>query len=211
MGSFVTDERTGLKYELVGDYYLIAGDDEPEEDRSIGVWGQRHLRYLKEHRRVRYATLLASGELNAYLADIDRQAEELFLRLVKQMADAEGITETLKANDQMEWVGRMNSCRDRASARPVDPIRPVHLYTYCFLRKSGFFIIFIADDTTVSLEHKCHIDRSDLKHYNACETQLLVYDTEAHHEPGFNARPCHQVHAAVCHPHDFRGSIAAVL
>ena len=80
-----------------------------------GYGGQRHLRYLKEHRRVRYATLLTSGELNAYLADIDRQAEELFLRLVKQMADAEGITETLKANDQMKWVRRMNSCRDRAS------------------------------------------------------------------------------------------------
>ena len=115
MERFVTDERTGLKYELVGDYYLIAGDDEPEEEWSIGVWGQRHLRYLKKHRRVRYANLLTSGELNAYLADIDRQAEELFLRLVKQMADAEGITETLKASDQMEWVGRINSCRDRAS------------------------------------------------------------------------------------------------
>ena len=115
MERFVTDERTGLKYELVGDYYLIAGEDEPEEDQQIGVWGQRHLRYLKKHRRVRYANLLTSGELNAYLADIDRQAEELFLRLIKQMADAEGITETLKANDQMEWVGRMNSCRDRAS------------------------------------------------------------------------------------------------
>ena len=114
MERFVTDERTGLKYELVGDYYLIAGDDEPEEEWSIGVWGQRHLRYLKEHRRVRYANLLTSGELNAYLADIDRQAEELFLRLVKQMADAEGITETLKANDQMEWVGRMNNVRSRA-------------------------------------------------------------------------------------------------
>ena len=115
MERFVTDERTGLKYELVGDYYLIAGDDEPEEDQPIGVWGQRHLHYLKEHRRVRYATLLTSGELNAHLADVDRQAEALFLRLVKQMADAEGITETLKANDQMEWVGRMNSCRNRAS------------------------------------------------------------------------------------------------
>ena len=80
-----------------------------------GVWGQRHLRYLKEHRRVRYANLLTSGELNAHLADVDRQAEELFLWLVKQMADAEGITETLKASDQMKWVRRMNSCRDRAT------------------------------------------------------------------------------------------------
>ncbi len=115
MERFVMDERTRLKYELVGDYYLVAGDDEPEEYQPIGVWGQRHLRYLKEHRRVRYANLLTSGELNAYLADIDRQAEELFLRLVKQMADVEGITEALKANDQMEWVGRMNSCRDRAT------------------------------------------------------------------------------------------------
>ena len=114
MERFVTDERTGLKYELVGDYYLIAGDDEPEEDQPIGIWGQRHLRYLKEHHRVRYGNLLTSGKLNSYLADIDRQAEELFLRLVKQMADAEGITETLKASDQMEWVRRMNNVRSRA-------------------------------------------------------------------------------------------------
>lgn len=114
MKRFVTDEHTGLKYELVGDYYLVAGEDEPEEDQPIGVWGQRHLRYLKEHRRVRHANLLTSGELNAYLADIDRQAEEFFLRLVKQMADAEGVTEALKASDQMEWVGRMNNVRSRA-------------------------------------------------------------------------------------------------
>ena len=115
MEKYITDERTGLKYELVGDYYLVVGDDEPEEDQPIGVWGQRHLRYLKEHHRVLYANLLTSGELNAYLADIDRQAEELFLRLGKQMADAEGITETLKASDQMEWVRRMNSVRSRAT------------------------------------------------------------------------------------------------
>ena len=115
MEKYITDERTGLKYELVGDYYLIAGDDEPEENQPIGVWGQRHLSYLKEYHRVRYANLLTSGALNACLADIDRQAEELFLRLVKQMADAEGITEALKANDQMEWVRRMNSIRNRAA------------------------------------------------------------------------------------------------
>ena len=77
MEKYITDERTGLKYELVGDYYLIAGEDESEQE-PIGIWGQRHRRYLKEHRRVRYANLLTSGELNAYLADIDRQAEELF-------------------------------------------------------------------------------------------------------------------------------------
>ena len=115
MEKYITDERTGLKYELIGDYYLIAGDDEPEQEQEpIGIWGQRHLRYLKEHRRVRYANLLTSGELNAYLADIDRQAEELFLRLAKQTANAEGITEKLKASDQMEWVRQMNSIRNRA-------------------------------------------------------------------------------------------------
>ena len=116
MEKYITDERTGLKYELVGDYYLIAGDDEPEQE-PIGIWGQRHLRYLREHHRVRYANLLTNGKMNAYLADIDRQAEELFLRLVKQMADADadGITEKLKACDQMKWVGRMNSIRNRAA------------------------------------------------------------------------------------------------
>ena len=113
MEKYITDERTGLKYELVGDYYLIAGDDEPEQE-PIGVWGQRHLHHLKRHHKVIYANLLTSGKLPEYLADIDRRAEELFLRLAKQMADAEGITEKLKASDQMEWVGRMNSIRNRA-------------------------------------------------------------------------------------------------
>lgn len=104
MEKHITDERTGLKYELVGDYYLIAGDDEPEEDQPIGIWGQRHLRYLRECHRVRYANLLTTGKMNAYLADIDRQAEELFLWLVKQMAESEGVTEALKAENQMLWV-----------------------------------------------------------------------------------------------------------
>ena len=108
-------EEMGGTYTQVGDYLLPDLKLPEEEQQPIGVWGQRHWRYLKEHRRTTYATLLTSGKLNSYLADIDRQAEEMFLRLVKQMADAEGITETLKANDQMEWVGRMNSCRDRAS------------------------------------------------------------------------------------------------
>ena len=113
MERFVTDERTGLRYELVGDYYLIAGDNEPEEEQKpIGIWGQRHRRYLKEHRRVRYANLLTSGKLNSYLVDIDRQAEEMFEQLVKQMAEREGVTEQLKAQNQMEWVGRMNNIRN---------------------------------------------------------------------------------------------------
>ena len=115
MEKYITDERTGLKYELVDGYYLIAGDDEPEqEQKPIGIWGQRHLRYLKEHHRVRYANLLTSGKMNAYLADIDRQAEELFLRLVKQMAEAEGVTEALKAENQMLWVQKMNNLRNAA-------------------------------------------------------------------------------------------------
>ena len=114
MKKFITGERTGLHYELVGDYYLIAGEDEPEEDQPIRVWGQRHLRYLKEHHRVRYANLLTSGKMNAYLADIDRQAEELFLRLVKQMAESEGVTEALKAENQMLWVQKMNNLRNAA-------------------------------------------------------------------------------------------------
>ncbi len=114
MEKYITDERTGLKYELVGDYYLIAGDDEPdEEQKPIGIWGQRHLRYLKNHRKVLYANLLTSGKLNDYLADIDRQAEEMFERLIKQMATVEGITEQLKADNQIVWVGRMNSIRNR--------------------------------------------------------------------------------------------------
>ena len=115
MEKYITDERTGLKYELVGDYYLVVGDDEPEEDQPIGVWGQRHLRHLKRHHKVIYANLLTSGKLNSYLADIDRQAEEMFSRLVKQIAEREGLTEQLKVDNQMAWVGRMNNIRSRAT------------------------------------------------------------------------------------------------
>ena len=115
MEKYITDERTGLKYELVGDYYLIAGDDEPdEEQKPIGIWGQRHLHYLKNHRKLLYINLLTSGKLNSYLADVDRQAEEMFEMLVKQMSEVEGINEHLKATDQMAWVGKMNNLRSRA-------------------------------------------------------------------------------------------------
>ena len=114
MEKYITDERTGLKYELVGDYYLIAGDDEPEEERPIGIWGQRHLRYLKEHRRVRYANLLTIGKLNHYLADLNEQAEAMFSRLVKQLSEKEGVMEALKAENQMLWVQRMNNIRSAA-------------------------------------------------------------------------------------------------
>lgn len=107
-------EKMGGTYTQVGDYFLPNLELPEEEQQTIGVWGQRHRRYLKEHRRATYATLLTSGKLNGYLADIDRQAEEMFLRLVKQMAEVEGVTEALKAADPMEWVGRMNNIQNRA-------------------------------------------------------------------------------------------------
>ena len=114
MEKYITDERTGLKYELVGDYYLIAGDDETEE-RPIGIWGQRHLRYLKQHRKTVYAELLTSGRLNSYLADLNEQAEDMFFRLVKELVEKGGVMEQLKAADQMLWVRRMNAVRDTAT------------------------------------------------------------------------------------------------
>ena len=114
LAKFITDERTGLKYELCGDYYIIAGEDEPERE-PIGVWGQRHLRYIKQHRKVLYLNLLTSGKLNGYLADLDEQAEEMFDNLIMQYKKAEGITEKLKADNQMEWVGRMNNIQQRAT------------------------------------------------------------------------------------------------
>lgn len=107
-------EEMGGTYTQIGDYLLPDLELPEKEQQPIGVWGQRHRRYLKEHRRASYATLLTSGKLNGYLADIDRQAEEMFLRLVKQMAEAEGVTEKLKAADPMEWVRRMNNIRNRA-------------------------------------------------------------------------------------------------
>ena len=116
MDKYITDERTGLKYELVGDYYFIARDDEPEE-RPIGIWGQRHLRYLKKHRRTVYAELLTNGKLNEYLVELNKQAEDMFSRLVKEHAQKEGITEKLKEKDQMLWVQLMNAvlCQNVAS------------------------------------------------------------------------------------------------
>ena len=113
MEKLITDERTGLQYELVGDYYLIAGEDEPD-GRSIGIWGQRHLRYIRKHKVGLYSELLTTGKLNDYLADLNEQAEELFSRLVKQLAEKEGVTEVLKAKNQMLWVQKMNNIRNAA-------------------------------------------------------------------------------------------------
>ena len=107
-------EEMGGTYTQIGDYLLPDLKLPEEEQQPIGVWGQRHRRYLKEHCRATYATLFTNGKLNSYLPDIDRQADAMFLRLVKQMAEAEGVTEQLKADDQMEWVGRMNNIRSRA-------------------------------------------------------------------------------------------------
>lgn len=110
----IYDEKNGLWYELVGDYYLPCLALPEEEYKPIGVWGQRHGRYLKEHKRAAYTMLLTSGKLNSYLADIDQQAQEMFLWLVEQMAEREGVTEKLKSEDQMCWVGLMNNIRVRA-------------------------------------------------------------------------------------------------
>ena len=113
MEQFITDQRTGLRYELVGDYYLIAGEDEPE-GKPIGIWGQRHLRYIRKHKVGLYAELLTTGKLNDYLADLNEQAEAMFSRLVKQLSEKEGVTEALKSENQMLWVQRMNNIRSAA-------------------------------------------------------------------------------------------------
>ena len=107
-------EEMGGTYIRVGDYFLPDLKMPETETQSIGIWGQQHKRYLKEHKRLFYSNLLTSGKLNSYLADIDRQAEEMFSRLVKQMAECEGVTEQLKAENQLEWVGKMNNIRSRA-------------------------------------------------------------------------------------------------
>lgn len=96
------------------DYYLPCLTLPIEEERPIGIWGQRHLRYLRQHRKALYAELLTSGKLNGYLADLNEQAENMFIEMVKQMAARENVTEQLKDQNQMLWVQRMNSIRDRA-------------------------------------------------------------------------------------------------
>ena len=114
MEKTIYDERNGLWYELRGDYYIPCLTVPAEEARPIGIWGQRHLRYIKTERKALYTELLTSGRLNTYLADIDEQSKEQMLLLTKQMAAREGVTEQLKAQDQMLWVQRMNNIRDRA-------------------------------------------------------------------------------------------------
>ena len=107
-------EQMGGTYTQVGDYLLQNLILPEQQDQPLGVWGQRHARYLKQHHKIIYMNLLTSGKLNDYLVDIENQAENLFLQLVKQLAESENITEELKAKDQMEWVAQMNNVCNRA-------------------------------------------------------------------------------------------------
>ena len=112
MEQYIYNEQNSLWYELRGDYYIPCLKlPAQKEERHIGVWGQRHLRYIREHKKALYTSLLTSGRLHSYLADVEEQAQELFDRLMKQRVECEGITETLKADNQMEWVQRMNALR----------------------------------------------------------------------------------------------------
>ena len=112
MEQYIYNEQNGLWYELRGDYYIPCLKlPAQKEERHIGVWGQRHLRYIREHKKALYTSLLTNGKLQSYLADVEEQAQELFDRLMKQRTEREGITETLKADNQMEWVQRMNALR----------------------------------------------------------------------------------------------------
>ena len=108
-------EQMGGTYTRQGDYYLPNLTLPAEENKPIGIWGQRYLWYIRQYRKVFYTNLLTSGRLNSYLADIDRQAAELFFRLVKQMAEHNGVTEKFKAEQPMEWVGKMNALREAAA------------------------------------------------------------------------------------------------
>ena len=111
MDKYIYDDKNGLWYELQGDYYIPCLILPAEKEQPIGLWGQRHLRYLKEYRRATYITLFTSGRLNNYLADIDRQAQERMERLTGQMKQTQGITEWLKVENALEWVGQMNNIR----------------------------------------------------------------------------------------------------
>ena len=112
MEKYITDPSTGLDYELVGDYYLIAGEDDPAP-QPLGLWGRRRLAYLKDHRQSLYYTLLLSGKLEEHLHTIDADASHMADCLIAQLSRSEGLTEALKAQDQMEWVRRMNSIQAR--------------------------------------------------------------------------------------------------
>ena len=113
MDKYIFDESNGLWYELQGDYYIPCLILSEEETQPIGLWGQRHKQYLKEHKHFLYTTMLIEGTLNAYLADIDRQAQERLLLLTKQIAEQENVTEHLKADNTMLWAQKMNEIQSR--------------------------------------------------------------------------------------------------
>ena len=112
MDKYVFDGSNGLWYELIGDQYIPCLTLPAEEEQPIGIWGQRHLHYLKEYHRLTYTNLLTNGRLNEYLAEIGKQAKDMFFRLVKEYADRQGVTEQLKADKPLEWVQRMNNIRN---------------------------------------------------------------------------------------------------
>jgi hypothetical protein len=114
MEKYIYNEQNGLWYELQGDYYIPCLTIPKEEQQPIGMWGRRHLRYIREYRKGLYDSLLLSGKLNGYLAELNEQAENMFFQLVNELAEKEGITETLKAENQMLWVQRMNTVRAAA-------------------------------------------------------------------------------------------------
>ncbi len=129
MEKMIIDECTGWEYELIEEQYYPSGrimkdgclqpetvdaDNKPEEGKPVGVWAQRHLRFIKQFKKKLYFDLFISGQLNGYLAEIEAQAEEMFFRVVKEIAAQEGITEALKAEDQIRWVGLMNNIQNRA-------------------------------------------------------------------------------------------------
>ena len=111
MDKYIYDENNGLWYELQGDYYILCLMIPEEEQRLIGVWGQRHLRYICQHKKVFYTDLLTSGKLQFHLADVEEQAQERLERLIEGMKQAQGITEQLKVENVLEWTGRMNNIR----------------------------------------------------------------------------------------------------
>ena len=111
MEKVIFDENNGLWYELQGDYYLPCLKLPEGEQQPVGLWGQQHLRYIKQYRKIFYANLMTTGQLSSHLADIDRQAEEVFNELVKKYAKTLGVTEQLKAENQMKWVSLMNNIR----------------------------------------------------------------------------------------------------
>ena len=115
MDKYIYDESNGLWYELQGDYYIPCLTVPEEEQQPIGIWGRRHLRYIREYREGLYNSLLLNGKLNSYLAELNEQAEDMFFRLLKELAEKEGISETLKAENQMLWAQRMNAVRETAA------------------------------------------------------------------------------------------------